>query len=68
MERLYQMNVVPDILPVIKPSLDLHVVAKSSSREYFDDKKLLTTVVPGIFLTPRQVMPIIPLSIIFSHI
>ncbi|KAF5312925.1 hypothetical protein D9619_003295 [Psilocybe cf. subviscida] len=54
MERIYQMSVVPDILPVIKPSLDLHVVAKSSSREYFNDKKTLTTVVPGVFLTPRQ--------------
>lgn len=55
MERLYQMSVVPDILPVVKPNLDLHVIARSSSREYFDDQKLFTGVVPGVFLTPRQV-------------
>lgn len=52
------MNVVPDILPVIKPNLDLHVVARTLPREYLNDKKLLTNVVPGVFLTPRQVIQV----------
>ncbi|KAJ6498040.1 hypothetical protein C8R47DRAFT_1112633 [Mycena vitilis] len=68
MERLHQMNVIPDALPVLHPSLDLHVTARLMP-EHFESlmkrnkfQRRVNTfkeVVPGNYLTPRQtrVMP-----------
>ncbi|KAJ7652057.1 phosphatidylethanolamine-binding protein [Mycena polygramma] len=68
MERLHQMHVIPDALPVLHPSLDLHVTARLMP-EHFESlmkrnkfQRRVNTfkgVVPGNYLTPRQtrVMP-----------
>lgn len=55
MERLYQMNVIPDVLPQIRPTVDLHVVARTTPGVFFDTKKVQTQVEPGTFLRPKQV-------------
>lgn len=34
MERVYQMNVVPDIIPVMHPSVDLRVVYRTPHNEF----------------------------------
>jgi large subunit ribosomal protein L35 len=64
MERLHQMKVVPDVLPVLHPSVDLHVTARLMP-EHFESlmkrnrfQRRVNTfkeVVPGNYLTPRQV-------------
>ncbi|KAF8962532.1 phosphatidylethanolamine-binding protein [Flammula alnicola] len=56
MERIYQMNVVPDVLPVIKPSVDLHVVVRTRPSEFIETKKVQTLVEPGVFLRPKQTL------------
>lgn len=56
MERLYQMHVVPDALPEIRPSIDLHVVSRTTPSVFLDSKKVQTHVVPGTFLRPKQVI------------
>jgi len=56
MERLYQMGVVPDVLPEIKPTIDLHVVARTTPREFLDSKKVQMQVEPGTFLRPKQTL------------
>ncbi|KAJ7924389.1 phosphatidylethanolamine-binding protein [Mycena leptocephala] len=63
MERLHQMHVLPDVLPVLHPSIDLHVTARLMP-EHFDSlmkrnkfQRRVNTfkeVVPGNYLTPRQ--------------
>ncbi|KAJ6569513.1 phosphatidylethanolamine-binding protein [Mycena capillaripes] len=63
MERLHQMHVIPDALPVLHPSLDLHVTARLMP-EHFESlmkrnrsQRRVNTfkeVVPGNYLTPRQ--------------
>ncbi|KAJ7139447.1 phosphatidylethanolamine-binding protein [Mycena epipterygia] len=63
MERIHQMHVVPDVLPVLHPTLDLHVTARLMP-EHFDTlmnrnrfQRRVNTfkqVVPGNYLTPRQ--------------
>ncbi|KAJ7356629.1 phosphatidylethanolamine-binding protein, partial [Mycena albidolilacea] len=63
MERLHQMKVVPDVLPVLHPSVDLHVTARLMP-EHFESlmkrnrfQRRVNTfkeVVPGNYLTPRQ--------------
>ncbi|KAF7340205.1 hypothetical protein MVEN_01939100 [Mycena venus] len=63
MERLHQMNVVPDVLPVLHPSIDLHVTARLMP-EHFESlmkrnrfQRRVNTfkeVIPGNYLTPRQ--------------
>ncbi|KAG5722241.1 hypothetical protein E4T56_gene3893 [Termitomyces sp. T112] len=54
MERLHQMHVIPDVLPDLRPTIDVHVVAQTTSRERVQTKKMRTTVVPGTFLLPGQ--------------
>ncbi|KAF8198980.1 phosphatidylethanolamine-binding protein [Pholiota molesta] len=54
MERLYQMSVVPDVLPVIKPSLDLHLIVRTRPTEFIEEKKIQTHVEPGSFVKPKQ--------------
>ncbi|KAH9487184.1 54S ribosomal protein L35, mitochondrial [Psilocybe cubensis] len=56
MERLYQMNVIPDVLPILEPTVDLHLVAKARPTEYLKIGKLQTTVVPGEFIRPKQTL------------
>jgi len=57
MERLYQMHVIPDVLPTFEPSIDLHVVARATPSEYLksEQKRVQTQVEPGTFIRPRQV-------------
>lgn len=55
MERIHQMNVIPDVLSDIRPSFDLHVTARTSSEEFRKTKKWQVAVEPGTFLSPEQV-------------
>ncbi|GLB36628.1 putative PEBP-like protein [Lyophyllum shimeji] len=54
MERIHQMKVVPDVLPDLRPSIDVHVAALTTARDLKLTKKRHTTVEPGIFLSPEQ--------------
>lgn len=59
MERIHQMNVVPDLLPSLHPSLDLRInfpegPPKSVYRRS-RMKRRYTHVEPGVFLLPEQV-------------
>lgn len=70
MERVYQMSVIPDVLPSIRPNVDIRVdfsvAAKltppeitARSRTPVFRKRLasdLSDVIPGLYLTPAQVM------------
>ncbi|KAF8665071.1 hypothetical protein AX16_000539 [Volvariella volvacea WC 439] len=56
MERIHQMHVVPDVLPVLHPSIDLRVTAKHTSKQYWDTKKVESSVEPGSFLLPEQTL------------
>ncbi|KAJ7725524.1 phosphatidylethanolamine-binding protein [Mycena maculata] len=63
MERIHQMHVVPDVLPVLHPSIDLHVAARLMP-VHFDSlmkrnraQRRVNTfkeVEPGRYLTPKQ--------------
>ncbi|KAJ6573882.1 phosphatidylethanolamine-binding protein [Mycena vulgaris] len=63
MERIHQMDVVPDVLPVLHPTVDLHVTARLMP-EHFDSLMRRNTfqrrvntfkeVIPGNYLTPKQ--------------
>ena len=59
MERLYQMHVVPDMLPELRPSLDLRIryLEPPPKSNYLRTRveRRLRQVEPGIFLTPEQV-------------
>lgn len=55
MERIHQMKVVPDVLPILHPSIDLHVTAKNTSPVFHETKKIESGVEPGAYLTPAQV-------------
>ena len=55
MERIHQMKVVPDVLPELHPSIDLHVTVRTSPKELHKTKKTHATVEPGTFLSPEQV-------------
>ena len=59
MERIYQMNVVPDMLPELHPSFDLRIryLAPTPKDNYLRTrvKRKHRQVEPGIFLTPEQV-------------
>lgn len=59
MERLHQMNVVPDLLPGIHPSLDLHLTVpyplnKQFKRSIKSGGKDIVAVEPGSFVSPTQ--------------
>lgn len=49
------MKVIPDVLPALHPSIDLHVTARTSPEEFRKTKKVQVTVEPGTFLSPEQV-------------
>ncbi|KAJ7031502.1 phosphatidylethanolamine-binding protein [Mycena alexandri] len=63
MERVHQMNVIPDVLPILHPSIDLHVAARLMP-QHFDalmernkfQRRLNTfkDVIPGNYLIPQQ--------------
>ena len=65
MERIYQMHVVPDVVPTIRPAVDIRVsftesvIQKPSSpcipvpqKKWATD---LSDVVPGLFISPAKV-------------
>lgn len=58
MERIYQMHVVPDLLPSLQPSLDLRVnfsePPPASVYLRTHTKRKYQKVEPGIFLLPEQ--------------
>ncbi|KAG6809515.1 hypothetical protein H0H92_015961 [Tricholoma furcatifolium] len=54
MERLHQMNVIPDVLPDLRPTVDIHVVARTTIKERETTQKVHTTVEPGTFLLAGQ--------------
>ncbi|KAG6901576.1 hypothetical protein C0995_010305 [Termitomyces sp. Mi166 len=56
MERLHQMHVIPDVLPDLRPTIDVHVVAHTTIKERLASKKVHTTVEPGTFLLPDQAL------------
>ncbi|KAJ7051219.1 hypothetical protein C8F01DRAFT_1176268 [Mycena amicta] len=63
MERLHQMHVVPDVLPIIHPSIDLRLTARLMP-EHFESLmrrnrsqrgvNTFKEVIPGNYLTSRQ--------------
>lgn len=59
MERIYQMNVVPDLLPNLRPTVDLRVnyPEKPPESVYLRTrvKRKYEKVEPGIYLLPEQV-------------
>lgn len=59
MERIYQMNVVPDMLPELKPTFDLRIkYAEAPPKDNYlrtRVKRKLKQVEPGIFLVAEQV-------------
>ena len=59
MERIYQMSVVPDMLPELHPSFDLRIkyAEPPPASNYLRTrvKRKLKEVEPGIFLVPEQV-------------
>lgn len=59
MERIYQMSVVPDMLPELHPSFDLRIkyAEPPPANNYLRTrvKRKLKEVEPGIFLVPEQV-------------
>ena len=60
MERVHQMNVVPDLLPEVHPSLDLrvnfHGLLPEKLRRINRTKRKYEAVEAGRFLLPEQVL------------
>ncbi|KAH9958667.1 phosphatidylethanolamine-binding protein, partial [Lactifluus volemus] len=57
MERLYQMHVIPDILPVLEPSVDLRVVFPEATPKDVlrtRSKRRTSPVEAGVFLVNEQ--------------
>ncbi|KAG5352677.1 hypothetical protein C0989_001141 [Termitomyces sp. Mn162] len=50
----WEVDNAMDVLPDLRPTIDVHVVAQTTSRERVQTKKMRTTVVPGTFLLPGQ--------------
>jgi large subunit ribosomal protein L35 len=49
------MRFVLDIVPEIRPSLDLCVIAKTHPSEFLNAGKVKKEVEPGVYLLPKQV-------------
>ena len=62
MERIHQMYVVPDVLPELRPSVDLHVTATAVPQEIRLRNTTDKQVEPGLFLLPKQVNSMIYIS------
>jgi large subunit ribosomal protein L35 len=56
MERVHQMHVVPDILPELHPSIDLHVTVTALPQDTRVSSKIDKKVEPGAFLLPQQTL------------
>jgi len=56
MERVHQMKVIPDALPTLHPSIDLHVTVRTFPEELQNQKKVQVAVEPGTFLSPEQTL------------
>lgn len=58
MERIHQMNVVPDLLPSLHPTIDLRITFPIPPRRTASVENALrrdAAVEPGVFLLPEQV-------------
>lgn len=62
MERIHQMNVVPDVLPDLHPSIDVRLTVPSTLKQLREGQKVHTPVEPGAFVFPRQVGPLLSTS------
>jgi large subunit ribosomal protein L35 len=63
MERIYQMHIVPDVLPSLRPSIDLRVTFPSSQRTSYTKASRgggYQEVEPGVYLLSEQVSPAHP--------
>lgn len=65
MERLYQMKVIPDVLPDFRPTVDLHVTARALPKQFHETGKVSVHVEPGAFLKPGQVRVPYALTILY---
>ncbi|TFK38624.1 phosphatidylethanolamine-binding protein [Crucibulum laeve] len=54
MERVYQMKVVPDVLPQLHPTVDLRITTPTLPTEFHKTQKPFTEVEPGTYLQPIQ--------------
>ncbi|KAF4605629.1 hypothetical protein EYR40_004416 [Pleurotus pulmonarius] len=54
MERIHQMNVVPDVLPDLHPSVDIRITVPSTLKQLREGQKVHAPVEPGAFVFPRQ--------------
>lgn len=54
MERLYQMHVVPDLVPAIHPSLDLRITTGFRPKGIHPKAKNPMIVEPGSYLLSKQ--------------
>ncbi|KAG5220542.1 PEBP protein [Salix suchowensis] len=57
MERIHQMNVVPDVLPDLHPSIDVRLTVPSTLKQLREGQKVHAPVEPGAFVFPRQMFP-----------
>lgn len=58
MERLHQMHIVPDVIGILHPTVDLRLVVTgpTTSEATLGGRYVKPlTVEPGVFLKPRQV-------------
>ncbi|RDB29152.1 54S ribosomal protein L35, mitochondrial [Hypsizygus marmoreus] len=54
MERIHQMKVVPDVLPDLRPAIDVHLTARTTYRQAKETSKRHIAVEPGTYLLPEQ--------------
>lgn len=71
MERLYQMNIVPDLLPALHPTVDLRVqfpyLGPRTAHQRAREKGGFSTIEPGSFLTAAQVCVLTAYMHPYSH-
>ncbi|KIK05241.1 hypothetical protein K443DRAFT_120673 [Laccaria amethystina LaAM-08-1] len=66
-EHIYQMRFVLDIVPEIRPSLDLCVIAKTHPSEFLNMGKVKKEVEPGVYLLPKQTLELPKLYVNVFH-
>jgi large subunit ribosomal protein L35 len=64
MERVHQMHIVPDLLPSLRPTVDIRITFPDApSPRNRSIRKTYKPVEPGVFLVPEQVgLQALPLS------